>query len=256
MSSRHSKSLNATACTRVSTCLRPIVCLCVHIVCVCVSATSSHAQPLCACVFSARQEHPCWDYASPEKMRGCNKPLTTSEEKVLESAGYLWTNESTARAKKKLLWPLGRVCFPNMSAWTDESRILNELELLPEWENTRKNPSLSSCPKTIFPIWQLSKAPSSKANLPAVFLYLEQSSFPARLALKYICILVSQHFLLWWKRDLHSFTLRSAHSVIIIITTELLWRPTVSLFCFLLTYYGWNYKFSRKATILPPPLSC
>lgn len=113
MSSRHSKSLNATACTRVSTCLQPIVCLCVHIVCV--SATSTHAQPLCACVFVRDRRIPAGNVPQ-EKMRGCKKPLTTSSNHP-HTLGYLWTNESTASIAtraRKLMWPLGRVCFPNL----------------------------------------------------------------------------------------------------------------------------------------------
>lgn len=85
------------------------------------------------------------------------------------------------------------------------------------YEGNRKwKLSLPSSPKMIFPFWQLSKEPSSKTNLLEVFLYLEQSSFPARLALKYICISFLQRFLLSWKQGSHNQTYISDQSIIII----------------------------------------
>lgn len=129
---------------------------------------------------------------------------------------HLYTNESRARAATGAK-EQGCVFPTSVCAWTHRCRILNEPEPFSWWENTKEKLSRPSCPKTIFLIWQLSKATSSQANLPAVFLYLAQSSFPARLAQKYICILFLQHLLLWWKQGSYTRLLIEAAILLLLL---------------------------------------
>lgn len=88
MSSRHSKSLNAKARTRVCTCPHLFVRERARVIRVCLQPL--HARNLCVCALVRETEgkDPCWDNASAEKMRGCmwpacKEPPTALERKIL-----------------------------------------------------------------------------------------------------------------------------------------------------------------------------
>ena len=75
---RHSKSLNATACARLCTCLLHVLAReCMDSMCVCLQPL--HVFNLCVCVCvcfpvhvgpSDSKEDPHWDYASADRRRG------------------------------------------------------------------------------------------------------------------------------------------------------------------------------------------